>query len=78
MKPTQKSTTTVMADDGDDDAEDDAAGGHDGRADGLVVDRGDDGVDRVEGTVGQRVGEVVLSHGVRLPGASPAALAGTM
>ena len=28
--------------------------------------------------VGQRVGEVVLSHGGRLPGAVPAVLAGTM
>ena len=68
MKPTQKSTTTVIADDGDDDPEDDAAGGDDGGADGLVVDRADDGVDRVEGTLGQHVGDVVLGHGVRLPG----------
>ena len=54
MKPDAEEHTTVMADDGDDDPEDDAAGGHDGRADGLVVDRGHDGVDRVEGTVRQR------------------------
>src|SRR5580693_5685194 len=36
-------------DDGDDDAEDDAAGGDDGRTNGLVVDRRDHRVDRVEG-----------------------------
>src|SRR5580698_7870017 len=39
------------ADDGDDDAEDDAPRRHDGRADGLVVDGGDDGVDGFEGPV---------------------------
>ena len=32
----------------DDDPEDDGAGGHDGRADRLVVDRGHDGVDGAE------------------------------
>ena len=44
------------ADHGDDDPEDDAAGGDDGRPDGLVVDGGDHRVDRVEGTIRQRVG----------------------
>ena len=53
------------ADDGDDDAEDDAAGGHDGRADGLVVDGGDHGVDRVEGTVRTSASEMSFSATAR-------------
>src|ERR1700722_14346441 len=52
------------ADDGDDDAEDDAARSDDGGPDGLVVYGGDPRVDRIEGTIRQLVGKIVLSHGV--------------
>src|SRR5580692_8229183 len=56
-------------DDGDaDHGDDDAAGGDDGGPNRLVVDRRHHGVDRVEGTGGQRVRKIVLSHRVRLPG----------
>ena len=55
-----------QGDDPDDDPEYDGVGRHDGRADGLVVDRGHHGVDRVQGAVRQVVGEIVIGHAKRL------------
>ena len=66
MNPTLSSTTTVDGDDPDDDPEHDRPCRHDGGADGLVVDRGHHGVDGVQGTVGQVVGEAVIGHRHRL------------
>ena len=60
-----------QGDDGDDDAEDHAARRHDGRADGLVVDRGHHRVDGVEALDGPAASvKLRFGHGARLVGGS--------